>query len=65
MKTTQIYNSSLINKIGYDESTQELQITFNNGKRVDYTNVPKNVYNELMNSSSVGKYYNANIKRKY
>lgn len=57
--------SSNIDSIGYDKETEILEIEFNNRRVYQYFNVPINVYIELMNAPSHGKYFNQNIKNDY
>ena len=52
--------SSNIKCIGYDEKTKALRIQFRNGT-YEYSNVPKDVYDELMDSESIGAYATAHI----
>jgi hypothetical protein len=58
-------NSSNLASIGYDEQNEILEIEFNHGGAYQYYDVPKDVHNELMNASSHGKYFIANIKDNY
>ena len=60
MKTT--VASSLIAAIEYDTETQELIVHWVKGGQRAYQNVPKEVHDAFINSDSVGKFYNANIK---
>ena len=57
-------NSSGINSIGYDEETQILEIEFRIGV-YQYENVPEYVYIEMMNSDSIGEFFNEEIKHEY
>jgi len=57
--------SSNIASIGYDESSETLEIEFNRGGIYQYSNVPLSVYNRLMNASSHGVYFASNIKNDY
>jgi KTSC domain len=54
--------SSNIAEIGYDEGQRVLEILFSNGSLYQYFEVPPQIFNELMQASSVGKYLNYNIK---
>ena len=54
-------SSSNLKSIGYDINTSILEVEFKNGRVYQYFNVPINVYNALINASSVGKYLNSNI----
>ena len=56
-------NSSAIRAVGYDGST--LTVEFHTGKTYDHPGVPYSVYLGLMQASSMGAYYNANIRGKY
>jgi hypothetical protein len=57
--------SSNIAAVGYVEQTETLVIEFLNGSSYEYGNVPLVVYNDLMNASSVGSYFNREIKDNY
>lgn len=55
-------SSSNLASIGYDSSSNTLQIEFNSGTIYNYSNVPEIIYDELMSASSHGKYFHANIR---
>lgn len=55
-------SSSNIAAIGYDADTKTLAVQFNNGRLYRYTGVPNGEYQNLLNASSVGSYFAANIK---
>lgn len=57
-------NSDDIKSIGYDETSQNLVIFFHTGGRYRYSNIPKSMYDELMNAQSHGKYFHKNIRYK-
>jgi len=57
--------SSNIASIGYDEPTQTLEIEFLNGALYQYYNVPLNMYEQLMQEASKGRFLNAYIKNAY
>ena len=57
--------SSDITSIGYDESTQILEVEFKHGDVYQYYNVPKEVYKGLISASSHGKYFHAHIRDVY
>lgn len=65
METVQIKNSSQIDKVSYNADTKYLFVTFTNGKRYSYKDVPENVFKELVSAESVGSYFIKNIKTKY
>jgi hypothetical protein len=57
--------SSNLRSVGYDWSTQTLEIAFNSGGMYQYSHVPENLYDRLMNAPSHGRYFNHFIKTKY
>lgn len=57
--------SSNVASVGYDEESQTLEIEFNNGSVYQYYDVPKHVYESLMQASSVGGFLSSNIKGQY
>lgn len=58
-------SSSNLESVGYDETTQTLEIMFKQGSVYQYNNVPKSVYDGLMSASSKGKYFAQYIKNVY
>ena len=58
-------NSSAISHIGYDSNTKQMKITFKQSKTYDYCNVPQNIFDEFLNASSIGIYYDRHIKDNY
>ena len=56
-------NSSNLSSIGYDESSQTLEVEFNHGGVYQYFGVPISVYRGLKEASSHGQYFDANIKK--
>ncbi|MDO8899597.1 MAG: KTSC domain-containing protein [Bacteroidales bacterium] len=61
----QAVESSNLASVGYDEEKQILEVQFNHGGIYQYFEVPKNVYEELMNADSHGVYFSANIRNDY
>jgi len=61
----QTVESSNLASIGYDAANEILEIAFNHGGVYQYFGVPKNVYEELMNADSHGRYFVHNIKDDY
>lgn len=61
----QSVESSNIASIGYDAENEILEIEFNHGGVYQYIDVPENVYEELMNADSHGRYFVHNIKDDY
>ena len=58
-------SSSNLRSIGYDEENSVLEIEFKHGGIYQYLNVPNSIYNKLMNASSHGTYFAANIRNVY
>lgn len=58
-------SSSNLRSIGYNRSIQTLEMEFNSGRIYQYSQVPENIYNGLMNAPSHGRYFNHFIKNKY
>lgn len=59
----QYVSSSDIRSVGYENSI--LEIEFHRGGIYQYSSVPLNVYQELMNAESHGQYFHRYIKNKY
>lgn len=62
MKRTPV-NSSNLASIGYDTSSETLEIEFLHGGVYQYYDVPLTVYESLMSASSHGTYFDKNIKK--
>ena len=57
--------SSNVKAIGYETTTNTLVVEYLSGLKYEYSNVPVNVFDELLNSVSKGKYMNQTIKGQY
>lgn len=57
--------SSNLRSVGYDPGTETLEIEFHDGGIYQYFHVPSGIHNALMNASSHGKYFAANIKNNF
>ncbi len=57
--------SSNISSIGYDAGTETLEIEFLSGAIYQYYNVPQNMYDQLMQAGSKGRFLNTYIKNAY
>ena len=58
--------SSVLQSIGYAAESLTLEVVFVGQKEVyQYHGVSQKIYDELMQASSHGKYFNANIKDRY
>jgi hypothetical protein len=58
-------NSSNIASVGYDAGSEILEIEFISGGTYQYSGVPEGVYEGMMGADSKGKYFHANINKKY
>ena len=61
----QTVESSNLASIGYDPENEILEVEFNHGGVYQYFDVPQDVYKDLMNAESHGKYFSANIRNDY
>lgn len=61
---TPVY-SSVIKSVGYNVIHRTLTIEFQSGAVYEYNRVPAYVYDELMDASSAGEYFNREIKPFY
>lgn len=57
--------SSNIASIGHDASSQTLEVEFLSGAIYQYYGVPENMYDQLMQAGSKGRFLNAYIKNAY
>ncbi len=57
--------STNILEIGFDEESSTLEIEFKEGSVYQYFDVPKAIYDQMMNAESKGKYLAAHIKGFY
>ena len=55
--------SSNIEKVGHDN--EDLYVTYKSGNTYKYLGVPKEVYNNLLESESKGRFMNSAIKENY
>ena len=57
-----VTNSSQIFHLSYDEIEQRLTITYHNGQKYAYMNVPRELFDKLIVAESAGKFLNSEIK---
>ena len=57
--------SAAIKSFDYDAEQKILRIVFSNGSIYKYSDVPETIYQELKETSSVGQYFNAQIRDKF
>jgi len=61
----QSVQSSNLAEVGYNPNTMTLEVLFLKGNLYQYFDVPEGIYIELMNSSSLGQFFNINVKNSY
>lgn len=64
MKRTDV-DSSMLASVGYDEKKQILEVEFNHGGIYEYYEVEKEIYDDLINVDSLGRYFINHIKDDY
>lgn len=52
-------------EVGYDSQSETLEVMFQHGSVYQYYNVPPFMYERLMQASSLGTFFNTNIKGHY
>ena len=57
--------SSMILAVRYDEAHFDLEVIFRTGEKFRYMNVPRFVYDGLMNAESQGKYMRKYVLERY
>ncbi|TKJ43715.1 KTSC domain-containing protein [candidate division TA06 bacterium B3_TA06] len=62
MKRIPVQSSNLVS-VGYNRSTQVLEVEFHGGRIYQYFGVPLALYDGLMNAPSKGQYLDQNIKK--
>lgn len=58
------HDSSFVRSVGYDWDAETLTLRLGQ-RRYEYAGVPEEVYQQLLDSESLGVAYNASIKRQY
>ncbi len=61
----QFIDSEAFRAVGYDESTETLEIEFHDGDLYQYYNVPAVVHRDLLRAPSSGQYFAFFIKPTY
>lgn len=60
----QSVDSSNINSIGYNKDKEILEVEFKTGSIYHYKNINSSLYNGLVDSSSIGKFFNLEIRKR-
>ena len=58
-------DSSNVEAIGYDDDTQQLHVQFLSGGYYTYQDVPREIFDDLMNAPSKGSFLNREVKGVY
>ena len=58
-------DSTAVNSVGYDPATRTLEIEFAEGRIYQYFGVPRDEYQALLTSDSIGTYVNTILKPKH
>lgn len=57
--------SSNLKSVGYNASTQTLEVEFKNGAVWHYEGVPQAKYDDMIEAESIGSYFSHNIRGKF
>ena len=58
-------NSSLIERVLFDEEAAELVVCFRAGRKYIYSGVPRAIFDALRSAASAGAYFNRCIKGRF
>lgn len=59
------HRSSYLEETDYDQPSQILTVTFTDGSRWQYSDVPRGIYTQMITSASIGKAFRALIRDTY
>ncbi len=65
VETMPIMGSTRLTEAEYDDSTDDLTLTFTDGRRYVYHNVPRATYRSLGLASSKGEFFDRSIKNRF
>ena len=57
--------SSNVASLGYDPTTETLEVEFLSGSVYQYYNVPENIYDQMKRSASKGRFLHIYVKNAY
>ncbi len=57
--------SKMINEVGWDSETQEMIVTFKNGRKAAYAGASEHMADELSRAASVGTMFGQEVKDRY
>lgn len=55
----EITNSTMLRSCSYDDETNEMSVTFSNGREYIYEDVDPAIYRMLISAESAGRYFNS------
>ena len=58
-------SSSCIAEVGYDSAEQILAVRFHSHNGYRYVGVPERIYQALLVASSIGRYFNKEVRNAY
>lgn len=58
-------SSSAILSVVYEEPTQTLEVLFSSGRRYTYSDVPAEIYQQFVDASSKGAFFNSFVRDKF
>lgn len=59
----QSVDSSTVDAIAFDDASSTLGVRFKNGTEYEYSAVPEGVYRGMLSASSIGRYFDAKVKK--
>lgn len=65
MRAQRFPQSSMIDRIGYDDDTDTLSISFRDTGRYFYYGVPAALFDAFCHAASAGTFFNARIKDRF
>ncbi len=57
--------SSCVAAAGYDPNKNQMTVRFKGGREYTFDKVPEHIFLNMINASSVGKYFHTNVKNFY
>jgi hypothetical protein len=61
----QVVSSASVLSVGYDDTTETLEVEFWQGEVYRYTGVPRTVYDDLLRAESIGDFFNVHVRDAY
>ncbi len=59
MKHDHFFDSTMLQSVSYDDTANEMTVTFANGKDYVYEDVGFDIFEQLISAESAGKYFNS------